>query len=85
MSDNKSVDKQQKPAISQERRDAEIYVAIGIFVVAVGLPVLIGTIWATSRPSAAVINFVCGVVLLLVGISSMAYGWMLLKKERAKH
>ncbi len=65
-----------------QHRDAEMYIAIGIFVFAVGLPVLIGTMYALESPRAAVVNAVCGVVLILVGLASTGYGWLLLLRHR---
>ncbi|HNR32606.1 MAG TPA: hypothetical protein PKI11_17080 [Candidatus Hydrogenedentes bacterium] len=58
------------------RRDAETYIAIGIFIAAIGVPVMVGTIWALDRPHAALINFICGLVLTLLGAASIAYGWL---------
>jgi len=68
-----------------EKRDGEIYVALGVFIVAVGSPVVAGTYWAyQTNVRAAVVNVVCGVVLLLIGAGSMLYGRMLLARNRRR-
>lgn len=67
-------------ATEMMKRDGETYIAVGLFIVALSIPVLIGTIWAMERPHAAVVNAVCGVVLAVVGGGSIAYGWMLYKR-----
>lgn len=45
-----SVVKQDEPRqnvnVSMEKRDGETYIALGIFIIALGLPVLLGTYWA---------------------------------------
>ncbi len=61
------------------KRDAEIYVALGCFIVFVGIPVLAGTYWAAqTNPRAAVVNLVCSLVLLGMGVASIVYGRILL-------
>jgi hypothetical protein len=65
------------------KRDGETYIAIGIFVVAVGAPVMAGTYWAAlTNMHAAVVNGVCGATLLLIGFASIAYGMLLLRRHR---
>lgn len=61
------------------QRDGEIYIALGIFIAAIGVPVLIGTAFALERPHAAVVNAVCGTVLLLIGVACMGFGVMVLR------
>jgi hypothetical protein len=63
-------------------RDGETGMAVGLFVLALGLPVMLGTFWALDTPRAAVVNFVCGLVLTLIGIGATAYGWRLFKQAR---
>jgi len=46
MSEVKLSDSDQNANIRMEKRDGETYIALGIFIVAVGLPVLLGTYWA---------------------------------------
>ncbi len=57
------------------KRDGETYIAVGLFIFALGVPVLIGTLWALEKPNAAIVNAVCGAVLTLIGLAAMAYGW----------
>lgn len=63
-------------------RDGETSMAVGIFVAAIGLPVLIGTIWALENPRAAVVNAICGLVLLGIGGGATWYGWGLYKQAK---
>jgi len=62
-----------------ERRDAELYVVLGLFLFALGLPVILGTYFAmqVSDYRAAIVNCVCGLVLAGIGVAGMLYGWML--------
>ncbi|HUW62090.1 MAG TPA: PASTA domain-containing protein [Candidatus Bathyarchaeia archaeon] len=46
MSEVKLSDSDQNANIRMEKRDGETYIALGIFIMAVGLPVLLGTYWA---------------------------------------
>jgi hypothetical protein len=70
-------------ATKHRKRDGETYIAVGIFVVAVGAPVMAGTYWAAlTSPRAAVVNGICGATLLLIGFSAIAYGLMLLRRHR---
>jgi hypothetical protein len=55
------------------KRDGETGMAVGIFVMALGLPVLIGTLWALDNPRAALVNAICGLVLLAIGGTATAY------------
>jgi hypothetical protein len=64
------------------KRDGETYMAVGLFVVALAIPVLIGTIWATDRPHAAIVNAIAGTILLLVGGAAMFYGWTIFKRSK---
>ncbi len=65
------------------KRDAEIYVALGMFIVFVGIPVLIGTYWAAqTNRHAAVVNLVCSIVLLGIGVAAIAYGRFLLSRMK---
>lgn len=60
------------------RRDAETFQALGIFIVALAIPVLIGTFFAV-RPHAIVVNIIAGAVLLLIGIIFVLRGFWTLK------
>ncbi|MBP8128858.1 MAG: hypothetical protein KA184_04695 [Candidatus Hydrogenedentes bacterium] len=66
------------------KRDAETYMAIGIFIMAVGIPVLLGTMWALDRPHAAVVNAICGAVLCLIGAGCIGYGWLLHRRQKQR-
>ena len=63
-------------------RDGETGMAVGLFVLALGLPVMLGTLWALETPRAAVVNFVCGLILTLIGLAATAHGWRLFKRAR---
>jgi hypothetical protein len=66
------------------RRDGEIYIALGCFILAVGTPVLIGTYFAQAEGHmrAAVVNLVCSMVLLLIGVASIVYGRLVLARHK---
>ncbi len=63
------------------KRDGETYMAVGLFVIAIAIPVLIATFWAV-RSHAAVVNVIAGSILLIVGGSAVAYGWKLFKRSK---
>lgn len=62
------------------KRDSETNMAVGLFLFALSIPVLIGTFWALDRPRAAIVNAVCGGVLFLIGSCVIAYGWRGVRK-----
>lgn len=62
-------------AKDMKKRDGETNMAVGIFLFVLGIPVLIGTMSAMDKPKAALINAVCGIVLLALGAGITAYGW----------
>ena len=64
------------------KRDGETSMAVGLFVFALGLPVLIGTVWALDNHRAAIVNAICGAVLLVIGGAATAYGWMLYSRAK---
>ena len=78
----KSIEKtaEEVSATEMMKRDGETYMAVGLFIVALAIPVLIGTYWAMERPHAAVVNAVCGATLAVVGGGAVAYGWKLFKR-----
>jgi hypothetical protein len=85
MSEIKVSDSDKNVNIRMEKRDGETYVALGIFIVAVGLPVAAGTYWAAkSDVSAAVVNIVCACVLLLIGFAAITYGRLLLARNKKR-
>jgi hypothetical protein len=64
-------------------RDGETSIAVGMFLFALGVPVFIATFWALDRPSAAIVNALCGAALLLIGGGAITYGlWELRKVKR---
>lgn len=68
-----------------ERRDGELYIALGFFIGIVGLPVLLGTYFAAQEPGrmhAAIVNATCGIVLLLIAAASALYGKFILKRQK---
>lgn len=64
------------------KRDGETGMAVGLFVLALGLPVLLGTIWALDTPRAAIVNAICGLVLVVFGGVATGYGWVLFKRAK---
>ena len=68
-------DLQKKEDRKQElrHRDAETQLALGIFVIVISIPVLLGTIWA-DRSHAAVVNVIAGSVLLVIGVGLAYFG-----------
>ena len=71
--------------IRMEKRDGETYIALGLFIVAVGIPVLAGTYWAAQVDvPAAVVNVVCAGVLLLIGAVAITYGRILLARNKRR-
>lgn len=83
MSD-KPVQSESKHPEGFEKRDAETYIAIGIFILAVGIPVLLGTIWAMDRPHAAIVNAICGAVLCLIGAGCIGYGMFMNRRRKRR-
>ena len=60
MSEIKLSDSDKNVNIRMEKRDGETYVALGLFIVVVGIPVMAGTYWAAKfDTSAAIVNFLC--------------------------
>lgn len=71
--------------IAMEQRDGETYIALGLFIVAIGLPVVAGTYWAyQSNIRAAIVNIICAAVLLLIGFSAITYGRVLLARNKKR-
>lgn len=75
------IDEERNTGVNLQRRDAELYIVLGIFMAALGFPVILGTYFTIQggnfRP--AVVNFVCGLVLFGIGVASILYGWVLKK------
>ncbi len=86
MSDSpKESDSDKNVNIRMEKRDGETYIALGLFIVAVGIPVLAGTYFAAqTNVRAAVVNVVCAVVLLLIGVAAIGYGRLLLTRNKGR-
>ncbi|HOK10057.1 MAG TPA: hypothetical protein PLT82_10910 [Candidatus Hydrogenedens sp.] len=76
------IDDVRNTGVQLARRDAELYIALGIFIVALGLPVIFGTVFTLQsgdiRP--AVVNFICGLVMTLIGVGSIFYGFVIRKR-----
>lgn len=65
------------------QRDGEIYKALGYFIVAVGVPVFIGTFFAAQvNMRAATVNAVCSLTLLTIGVVSWVYGGVVLARHK---
>lgn len=71
-------------AAEMMKRDGETYMAVGLFLVALSIPVIIGTFYALARPHAAIVNCICGVVLLAIGAGGVFYGWSLYRRTTKK-
>ncbi len=76
------IDNERNKGVQLEHRDAELYIALGIFIVALGLPVILGTFYTLQAGSyrPAVVNFICGLVMTGIGIASILYGWAMKKR-----
>ncbi|HPO12514.1 MAG TPA: hypothetical protein PLI09_03645 [Candidatus Hydrogenedentes bacterium] len=85
MSEIKASDSDQNVNIRMEKRDGETYVALGLFIVAVGIPVVIGTYFAAqTNMRAAIVNIICAGVLLLIGVAAITYGRILLARNKRR-
>lgn len=70
----------QKEPHHHTRRDAETLRALGYFIVALAIPVLIGTYFAfqSHKSHAVVVNVIAGVILLSIGVGFVLRGhWTL--------
>lgn len=76
------IDSERNRGVQLEHRDAELYIVMGFFIAALGLPVILGTYYAlqTGNYRPAIVNFVCGVVMTGIGIASILYGWAIKKR-----
>lgn len=85
MSEIKESDSDKNVNIRMEKRDGETYVALGLFIVAVGIPVVFGTYFAAqTNMRAAIVNIVCAGVLLLIGAAAITYGRILLARNKKR-
>jgi small neutral amino acid transporter SnatA (MarC family) len=91
MSDDKHsemhrIDSTKNTGDNLKSRDAELYVVLGIFLVALGLPVILGTWFALAegRTHAAVVNVIAGLVLVAMGGGSIFYGLAIQKGIRKR-
>ncbi len=91
MTDNKHgdmhrIDSTKNTGDNLKTRDAELYVVLGSFLVALGLPVILGTWFAITggRIPAAVVNAVAGLSLLAMGAGSIFYGLAIKKGLRKR-
>ena len=113
LSELHSQDTKQEKTVAEQavqkmgQRDGEIYKALGYFIIAVGIPVFIGSYWAFQKPPqvettavvqqagdlirahvseslpyhAGIVNVVCSIVLLSIGVASWVYGGVVLKRH----
>lgn len=58
-----------------KKRDGETNIAVGLFLFALGIPVLLGTLGIDGNVRAATVNAVCGFALLSIGGGWIVYGW----------
>ncbi len=61
------------------RRDAETQILLGAFIFILGIPVLIGTIWAESTAQ-RIVNVAAGIALIGIGAGFLWYGRNWLKR-----
>lgn len=80
------IDSERNTEIQLARRDSELYFALGIFIVALGLPVVFGTYyayqWGDFRP--AIVNLISGLVMVGIGAASIFYGWFIRRRIRGE-
>lgn len=69
--------------VNHTQRDAETFLILGGFVILLGLPVTLGTLWE-SNFHAQVVNAVAGLVLLGIGGAMFAWGLMLRARHKAE-
>ncbi|MDX9975945.1 MAG: YtpI family protein [FCB group bacterium] len=74
MSDPHDLQAKEDRKLELHKRDAETQIALGLFIVIIAIPVLIGTIYAV-RPHAQVVNMIAGGVLLAIGAGLAWFGW----------
>ncbi|NLN93560.1 MAG: hypothetical protein GX130_09680 [Candidatus Hydrogenedens sp.] len=67
-----------------KKRDGETNIAVGLFLFALGIPVLLGTLGIDDNVRAATVNAVCGLALLLTGGGWIAYGWRQFKQSTGR-
>jgi hypothetical protein len=65
-----------------ESRDAETLIALGLFITALAIPVLLGTFWCERAPQ-MIVNVISGLVLLGIGVGSLYFG--VRNKLRTRH
>ncbi len=79
------IDTERNTGVQLARRDSELYFALGIFIVALGVPVVFGTYyayqWGDFRP--AVVNLISGLVMVGIGVASIIYGWVIRKRIKS--
>jgi len=79
------IDTERNTGVQLAQRDSELYFALGIFIVALALPVIFGTYyayqWGDIRP--AIVNLISGLVMLGIGIASILYGWVIRKRIKS--
>ena len=67
-----------------QKRDGETSMAVGLFILALGVPVSFATLLVdrstTLGQHGAIVNAICGLVLLLIGGSAAGYGWILYQR-----
>ncbi|HOQ88760.1 MAG TPA: hypothetical protein PLX03_01355 [Candidatus Hydrogenedentes bacterium] len=70
------IDADKRSVQSLKARDAEIYILLGLFLVFLGVPVILGTWYAMAdgRTHGAVVNFIAGMVLTGWGVAGIFYG-----------
>lgn len=73
------IDTERNTGVQLARRDSELYFALGIFIVALGLPVVWGTIYSIQLGNirAGIVNLVSGLVMVAIGVASIAYGFVI--------
>ncbi|MCX8065211.1 MAG: hypothetical protein N3G21_08575 [Candidatus Hydrogenedentes bacterium] len=80
------IDNERNTGIQLARRDSELYFALGIFIVALGLPVVFGTYyayeWGSIKP--AVVNLISGLVMVAIGAASIFYGWLIRRRIKGE-
>ena len=65
------------------KRDAETLLVLGLFVTVLSIPVLIGTLWAENTRQ-TIVNVAAGVVLLVIGLVILLWGWRTSNKVKGR-
>ena len=72
-----------KHVTTHDKRDSETFFILGIFIIALAIPVFVGTFYSI-RFHAQVVNVAAAVALFLVGVGFLIRGWVYAKRVKAE-